>query len=242
VKPECEAKIRELGLLESEVFARIERESLWPLASVSPNDWNPKETTDARLLSIAGSLKQHGWLESDLPLLWREKPKGEALTILNGEHRWLVCKAAGFERYPGVLVSSVKTREDAMAITMAMEAAKARHDAKQFTANLVAMARAGRDEELRRVLGIRDPAALRQKAQENSDRIRTIRKAQQSEGPPRVVSMTMTGPQYMRWMGATEKARSNLKRAGIAVGLVDKLGDGDLLDLAGVFQQWQKTK
>lgn len=241
MKAKTRAEIERIGLDEAKVFARIRSEHLWPMRDVRPNDWNPKQCTDERLLSIAYSLKRHGWLENDLPLLWR-KPKSKTLTIIGGEHRWKVCQVAKFEHFPGIIATAIETVEDAMALTMAMEEAKARRDNRRYTENLVALAQSRRDEELREILRIRDPEALRRAAEERRERISAeIRKRQEQE-PPRIVSLTMTGPMYVRFNEAMGKARTQLKRSERICDLVESLSDGEIVDLAVVFEQWQRKR
>jgi len=241
VTDEVARQIAQLGLVEAEVLARIPREHLWPIEHVQPNDWNPKLCTPDRYLGLAHSLKTHGWLGSDIPLLWKPG-RAEQYVIINGEHRYRICVAAGFEHYPGFIAEACRTRDDAMALTMAMEEAKARRDAEKYVANLVELARKGRDEELRNILRVRDPGQLRAAAEARRESIQAAVIARRSEEPPRVVSMTMTGPQYVRFTEAMGNARSQLKRAGIACDLIDQLSMGDLMDLAVVYQQWVQSQ
>ena len=180
-----------------------------PISDVTPNDWNPKTCNADRLLQIASSLKKHGWLSNDLPLLWRDPACPDVLTIINGEHRWLVCAAAGFLHYPGKITTAPQTRADAIALTMAFEEAKARRDGAKFQQNLTDLAIAGRDEDLRTILRVKDPEALRKKQAAFATGLREKAVAGgTATTAPRMVALTFTGAQYDAYQAALGTARS----------------------------------
>ncbi len=229
-------KLALLGLTEGEVYKDLPSSVLVPISDVTPNDWNPKTCGPDRLLQIASSLKQHGWLPNDLPLLWRDPACPDVLTIINGEHRWLICAASGFLHYPGKETTAPKTREDAIALTMAFEEAKARRDSAKFQQNLTDLAVAGRDEDLRTILRVKDPEALRQKRAAFAAGLREkVAAGGTAATAPRMVALTFTGAQYDAYQAALGAARTRLKQAGETVGMIEEfaaLTDAEVVALA----------
>lgn len=230
-----------LGLSEGEVFAGLPSGCLVEMHLVAPNDWNPKACNTDRLLQIGNSLKRHGWQPNDLPLLWRDPACPDVLTIINGEHRWLVCAASGFLHFPGLITEAPKTREDAVALTMAFEEAKARRDSKRFQQNLTDLAMAGRtdsrfDDDLRNILRVKDPELLRQKREAFATGLRE--KASAGMGP-RMVALTFTAEQYEAYQQALGKARTRLRQAGETIGMLEELTDRDVVAIAAMMRNGQ---
>jgi ParB-like chromosome segregation protein Spo0J len=232
-------RLAAVGLVESEVLGGIIPEHLHPIGQVEPNEWNPKECNEARLLALAESLKRHGWLAHDLPLLWQDR-RGH-FTIINGEHRWKVLVAAGFAQFPGIVTTAVKSREDGMALTMALEEAKARRDGKQYLANLVELAKAKRDEELRSIFRV-DAEAIRERARQKAEEVQIAARERLAAGPPRIITLLLPGPAFARFQEATAKARTALQRAGIATKAVEELSSGEVADLALLWREWRLGK
>lgn len=234
--------IRALGLNEQQVFADIPPDLLLTISDIAPNDYNPKSIGPARdraCLQIAHSLRKHAWLPHDLALVWEDPDGATRYTIINGEHRWQVCKAAGFERFPAVVRPPFASRDDAIALVMALEGAKGRRDNKKFTANLLALAVDGKDDELRSILNVRDPAGLRLLAQQRQQRLDEAQgaAAEQRRSAPRLVSLTFTGAQYDEYQAALGKARTRLKQAAQTNALIQSLAeatDAELIAAAAV--------
>jgi ParB-like chromosome segregation protein Spo0J len=232
------AKIVTLGLKEEQVFAGIPVDLLLSLSDVSPNDYNPKSCNDERILMLANSVKMNGWIPSELPLVWEDKDGPTRYTIINGEHRWLICKEAGFSQYPAVVASAIETREEAMALTMALEEARARRDAKQYTANLLELAAKNRDELLTKVLRQRDPEELRRlqaaHAEKSAQTVATAKeKASQA---PRLMTLTFTRAQSDAYHQALGKARTRLKQAQETVNMLEELSNADVVAIAAVLR------
>ncbi len=236
-------RVEALGLREDQVFAALDPALLLPIAEIRPNPDNPKTCQDARLLSIATSLKSKGWVPSELPLVW---PSGGATpyTLINGEHRWLIAKAAGFQHFPAVIAQGITSAEDALALTMALEEARARRDKGKWARNLVDLATQGRDDELRDILRVRDPEALRLLAQQQQQRVKDAERQRQEQraSAPRLVSFTLTGAQYDTLQYAMGRARTRLKQAGELVGMVRELADSDVVAIAAVMRNGKTDK
>jgi ParB-like chromosome segregation protein Spo0J len=231
-------RIVALGLNEEQVFAGIPADLLLTLSDVSPNDYNPKSCNDERILMLANTIKLNGWIPSELPLVWEDKEGPARYTIINGEHRWLICKEAGFSRYPAVVAQAVQTRDEAMALTMALEEARARRDAKQYTANLLELAAKNRDELLTKVLRQRDPEELRRlqaaHAEKSAQAVATAKeKASQT---PRLMTLTFTRAQSDAYHNAMGKARTRLKQAQETIDMIEELSDADVVAIAAVLR------
>jgi hypothetical protein len=230
-------RIEAMGLREDEIYAALDRALLLPIEDIRPNPDNPKTCQDARLLSIATSLKTKGWVPSELPLVW---PAGGATPymLINGEHRWMIAKMAGFQRFPAVIARGITCAEDALALTMALEEARARRDKGKWAQNLMELAAQGRDEELRNILRVRDPEVLRQLALQQQARVEDAIKRQQEQraSAPRLVSFTLTGAQYDALQEAMGHAKTRLKQAQELVGMVRELADKDVVALAALLR------
>lgn len=237
VSPKLEAKIRAIGLVEAEVLRAVPAEHLYPIGQITPNDYNPKKCTDDRLLSVTESLKRFGWLESDLPMIWQPNLKRKAFTVVNGEHRFVIALAAGFKQFPAVLSSAIKTKEDAIAMTLTLEEARARPDATKRTAAIMALAQAGRDEELQKILRIVNPERIREIAESNRARATEIRAhVAAATTAPRLVPLTMTQAQFAAWQAALGKARGRLGQAQATVDMVRDLSDSEVVAVAAALK------
>jgi ParB-like chromosome segregation protein Spo0J len=238
--PAVQKRVEALGLLEQQTYAAIEPALLLPIAEVRANPDNPKICQDARLLAIATSLKTKGWVPSELPLVWRAGGPTPYM-LINGEHRWLIARAAGFERFPAVVAKGIDCAEDAIALTMALEEARARRDKGKWARNLMDLAAAGRDDELRDILRVRDPALLRELANQQRGRIEAAvqERQEQRASAPRLVSFTLTGAQYDSLQQAMHQAKTRIKQAQELVGMVQELVDKDVVALAAVIRNGQ---
>ena len=238
ISPAAEEKITALGLSEEQVYRALRPDLLLPLASISPNPENPKQCNDARLLALTSALLQDGWVPSELPLVW-ETPDGKPTQyqLINGEHRWLICQAAGFEKFPAVIAPTIHAQADATALCMRLEEARARRDSKQFTANLLEMAAQGRDVELREVLRIKDPEALRAQRERFANKLKDTVEAGGIRGnAPRLVSLTFTGAQYEAYQVALGNARTRLKQAAETIAMLEELADSDVIAIGAVLR------
>jgi hypothetical protein len=233
--PQVAKRVEALGLQEQQVYAMLDPALLVPIAEVRANPDNPKTCQDTRLLAIATSLKTKGWVPSELPLVWKAGGPSEYM-LINGEHRWLVALAAGFEHFPAVIASGIDNAEDATALTMALEEARARRDKGKWAKNLMDLAAQGRDQELREILRVRDPEALRQLAVRNKQRVSdaVAERQEQRSSAPRLVSYTLTGGQFDALQAAMGKARTRIKQAQELVGMVEELADRDIVAIAAV--------
>jgi hypothetical protein len=231
----AQKQIVRMELDEQVVYANLQGSLLVPIWDVGPNSWNPKTCQDDRLCQIARSLQKHGWQPSDLPLV-AEGLEGAAnrYTIINGEHRWLICNWAGFKQFPVTIATSVKTDEDGMALTMALEEAKARRDGKKFAENLVKLAVAGRDEELRGILRVRDPEALRQQRERFASKLAGNKAT--GGAVPKLVSLVMTNEQHVQWTLAIRSARTKLLVAQATIDMVQELADREIVALAAALR------
>jgi hypothetical protein len=236
----CEQAIAKLSIDEQEVYRFIPGDLLRPIESYRANTWNPKKCPDDRLLGIAESLKQKGWLAHDLPLVW-QPPRSKQFVILNGEHRWLVCRAAGFKSFPGVIAPGITDEMEARELTLVCEGAKARPDHQKFARELTTLALAGRDEALRGILRV-NAERLRDRAEATKQRLEETLQERSKAGGPRMVSLVLTGTAHARWQEAMTKAKSVLKQATGATELVEALSAGDLVDLALCWREWQKGR
>ncbi len=237
LSPTIQKKIAALGMQEAVVYAALPPERLVYTHDVAPNQYNPKTCQDERLLSLAQSLKLNGWLPSQLPLAWHDPEGAKQWSIIDGEHRWMVASCAGFVKFPLIEATAVKTRTDAMALTMALEEAHARRDKDKWAANLVELAVAGRDDDLRRVLRIKDPEALRQKREAFAGKLQEAAAAGGvASAAPKLVSLTFTGAQYEAYQAALGKARTRLKMAQETIGMLDELSDRDVVAIAATLR------
>lgn len=231
-----------LGLTEEQAFRDIDPGLLLSISDVSPNDYNPKTCNDERLVALAASIKQTGWVPSELPLVWEDPHGVTRYTIINGEHRWHICRIAGFARYPAVIANAVKSREDALALTMALEEARARRDGAKYTRNLIELATRGRDDLLRNVLRQRDPDELRRLAAERADKAKSVQaKAKEQRAAPRIVSLTFTSKQFDEYKTALGAARTRLKQAQETIDMVSDLSDADVVAIAAVLRNGRST-
>lgn len=237
LSPQIQKKIAALGLQEAAVYATLSPDCLVFTHDVTPNLTNPKTCQDERLLAIAASLKAKTWIASELPLVWQDPEGVKPYTLINGEHRWMIASMAGFVKFPVIIASAVKSREDAMALSMALEEATARRDKGKWVANLMELAASGRDDDLRNILRIKDPEALRAQREKFANRLQ----AQAAEGgvanaAPKLVSLTFTGAQYEAYQEAIGKARTRLKMAGETIGMLEELADRDVVALAAMMR------
>jgi len=229
-------RIAALGLSEEQVYRALDPALLLTLSEVSPNPDNPKQCNDARLLQVASSLLQEGWVQSEMPLVWAT-PDGRPTRyqLINGEHRWMICKMAGFENFPALISPTIQTQADATALCMKLEEARARRDGKKYAENLLAMAAEGRDEELRAILRIKDPAALRAQRERFAAGLEAkVQRARTEDVRPRLVSLTMTREQHEAYTEALGKARTRLRQAQETVDMVRELSEGEIVAIAAV--------
>jgi hypothetical protein len=243
MQPSTLKAIRALDLNESDLYGQVPKKNLLCTVEIAPNDYNPKTCPPVRLLQIARALKQMGWVPSEMPLVWRD-PEGTApFTLINGEHRWQVIAAAGLLHFPALVAENVTSREEAMALTMALEDAKARRDSGKFAENLATLAASGdRDELLRQVFLIRDPEALRQKRAAFASGLAQKAQAAATQAPPKLVSLVFTGAQYEAFQVALRGAKSRLKQAQETVGMVKELADKEIVAIAAVLRNGESQQ
>jgi len=237
MEPKLLRAIRDVGLTEEALYAGLPPECLLPTEAIAPNSYNPKTCPSGRLLQIAQSLKQMGWIASEMPLVWRDPEGVTEYTLINGEHRWRVVMAAGLEHFPALVTEAVSNREEAMALSMALEDAKARRDSRKFAENLMNLAASGaRDELLRQVFLVRDPEALRRKREAFASRLNQQAQSAVQRTPPKLISLVFTGDQYDAYQDALRGARTKLKQAAETIAMVRELEDRDIVALAAVLR------
>jgi len=237
ISPKARKTIAALGLDEEQVYGDLDPSLLLERVQVSPNNYNPKDCNDARLVAIANSIKTKGWVASELPLVWRDPEGDTAFTLINGEHRYWITVYAEFRCFPAVVAKSVTCREDAMALGMALEEATARRDKGKWAENLVALAVAGNDADLRDILRIKDPAALRQKQVAFAGKLQASAAAGGvSAAAPKLVSLTFTRTQYDAYQAALGNARTRLRQAQETVNMVAELADKEIVALAAMIR------
>lgn len=256
LSPNIERNVAELGLVEEEVFANVPAELLLDIEAVHPNAYNPKTCSDERLLRIAKSIKQLRWNASMLCMVWRDPDGQTEFTIVNGEHRYHICKFAGFKHYPAVVApggeKGIQTREDAMAWGMALEEATAGRDGQKWAKNLLALSASGKkDDFLKELLRVNDPAALRQRLRDNApDKDAMRRKAKTQAARPRIMTLTFTEQQHAAYQEALGKARTRLKIASETNGMLDELAgsidagltDEEIVAMAAIIRKPAKKK
>lgn len=238
LSPTIERKVASLGLKQEHVFGLLDQGVLLPLSSIGPNAYNPKTCEDARLLSIAQSLRRKQWQPSQVALVWRDPDGATEYTLIDGEHRWMVCRLSGFTLYPAVVATQVTTREQAAEVTLAFEEARARKDKRKSADLLIQAAVRGDDDFLTQVLRVRDPERLRAAAIQREQAVNAARAqaAEQRASAPRTVTLVMTGAQYDEYQAALGKARTVLARAQETIGMVTDLSDGDVVAVAAVLR------
>lgn len=237
--PKISKKIAKLGLVEAEVLASIPVEHLRPLDSIRPSDFNPKDCSDDRLIQIARSLQRKGWVPSELPLVWRDPEGPVEFALINGEHRWVICQAAGFTHFPALIAESITDRTDALALNAALEEARARRDSKQYAQNLIDLAVAGRDADLRSILRVRDPEALRQQRERFQQKLKGTAESGGVAAPanrPKLVTLTFTSAQHAAFEAALNGARSHLRKAQAVVDMVRELSDSEVVAVAAALR------
>lgn len=78
------------------------------VTKLEPNKWNPNQVDDSTYAKVKRSIKAHGFV---VPITaYRRKPESKMLTIINGEHRWLIAQELGLEKVP-VIVLDVTTAD-----------------------------------------------------------------------------------------------------------------------------------
>ena len=229
----AQAAIQKLGLDEETVLARIPQDRLLALTDVCPigattdhpEYTNPKKCTDERLLSIANSLRELGWLPSDLPMVWEDPAAPTPYRLINGEHRWIVCRFAGFTRFPAVVNERVTTFDDAMIVTLALEEARALQDRGKNSANLIRLAASGKAEQLKAILRIQNPERLKELAASLGERTREAagQARAATADKPRLVTLTFTGVLHTRYVAALGKAHKALRQAAETCNMLEEL-------------------
>lgn len=236
-----EKRIEAVGLIEEDAFAGLPAGVLLAISAVSPNDYNPKQCSDDRLVRIAESIKLKGWVPSEVCLVWRDPDCPTEYRIINGEHRWLICKIAGFTHFPAYVAEAVTTREDAMALGMALEEAVAGRDHKKWTDNLLHLATRGKDEDLRKLLRVKDPEQLRQDLKyANAAGQEFAKSVARNTSRPKLVTLTFTGDQYDAYQAALGNAKTRLKMATETIGMLKELAERDVVAIAAVLRNGEE--